>query len=228
MNLLQYNVQSLTKNKNFLEFHLKKLNIDICFLSEIFNIDENKNLSTFQDYKIMSKKRSDNYGGVAILFKNNIQYKKIPFETPLDILICQTTNLTNNLTLVSVYFPHSVKCATIKNELVKLISLVENRPNTLICGDFNARHSAYGDIYVSQRGKTIKEIFDATNFRCLNDGGYTFKKNITDLNGSVLDLSFSNSNLQIQWKIFNAMIGGSHHFPITLTFNSIKNKGQKF
>lgn len=170
------------------------------FLSEI---------STFQDYKIMSKKRSDNYGGVAILFKNNIQYKKIPFETPLDILICQTTNLTNNLTLVSVYFPHSVKCATIKNELVKLISLVENRPNTLICGDFNARHSAYGDIYVSQRGKTIKEIFDTTNFRCLNDGGYTFKRNnpgtVCATSTSLLELWTSRTHsysLQVNEKIF--------------------------
>lgn len=91
-----------------------------------------------------------------------------------------------------------------------------------------ARHSAFGDSFVSQRGKTIKEIFDNSNFQCLNDGSYTFKKNINDLSGSVLDLSFTNSILPIQWKTFKNMIGGSHHFPVILNINNTKCKGQTF
>lgn len=228
MNILQYNIQSLKKNKNSLDFHLRKLNIDICFLSEIFNIDEKQNSTTFQNYNIVSKKRKDNYGGVAIILKKNIQFKRISFQSTLDILICQTTNLNNNLTLVAVYFPHSVKSITIKNELEKITSFLNSNPNTFICGDFNARHSAFGDFFDSQRGKMLKEFFDYSNFRCLNDGSYTFKKRINDNTGSVLDLSFTNSTLSLSWKVQKTIIGGSHHLPIILKLSDTICNGKKF
>lgn len=69
MNLLQYNIQSLNKNKNSLDFHLNKLNIDICILSEIFNYEDNNIKTSMPNYNIISKKRHDDYGGVAICFK---------------------------------------------------------------------------------------------------------------------------------------------------------------
>lgn len=40
MMFLQYNIQSLTKNKNNLKYYLIKYDIDICLLSETLNFDE--------------------------------------------------------------------------------------------------------------------------------------------------------------------------------------------
>lgn len=76
VNLLQHNIQSLTKNKSVLDFFLNKWNIDICLLSEIFNYEDNNLRSKIKNYNVISKKRQDNYGGVAIVFKNSIKIKK--------------------------------------------------------------------------------------------------------------------------------------------------------
>lgn len=210
MNLLQYNVQSLNKNNHFLDFHLNKLSIDIFFLSEIFNYEDQNSSYNLINYNIISKKRSDNYGGVAIGFKKQFKVKKIPYNTNLDILICETINLSKNLTLVSVY-------SLLKIELEKLLVFLENKPNVLICGDFNARSKNFGDKCDTVRGSMVKQIFEDSIFKCLNDGDATFKKCLTDNSiGSVLDLSFTNSSLISSWKVLKTIIGGSHHFPILI------------
>lgn len=229
MNVLQHNIQSLNKNKSYLEIYLKKYLIDICFLSEIFNVDETKSNSYLQNYYIISKKRQDNYGGVAIVHKKDIKIKQIKFESDLDILICQTLNLSTNVTLVSVYFPHSVKCNVLKDELIKLLVFLEGKLNVFICGDFNARSKTYGDVFDTVRGSAVKSLFEGSTFRCLNDGNITFKKSLIDNStGSVLDLSFTNTSMPISWKVLTSTIGGSHHFPILCTINSIEMRKQSF
>lgn len=106
------------------------MDIDICVLSEIFNIDE-LNDTNILNYNIISKKR----------IKKHIKFKKLNFQSLLDILVCQTFNLSYNLVIVSIYFPHSIKSCDIKNELEKLLCRLESKSNVFMCGDFNARHS---------------------------------------------------------------------------------------
>ncbi|XP_058987522.1 RNA-directed DNA polymerase from mobile element jockey isoform X1 [Musca domestica] len=229
MKILQYNIQSLSKNKNYLELYINNLSVDICILSEIFNVNEKNNNSFLRNYNLICKKRSDNYGGVAFLHKNNIFMKKISFNTDLDILVCETTNLCPNFTFVSVYFPHSVKSNHLKRELSKLFTLLEGKPNVFIAGDFNARCRDYGDIFDTVRGSTVKTLFDGSIFRCINDGSATFKKNLYDNSpGSVLDLTFTNSAYHFTWKVQNITIGGSHHKPILLDISNIKHKEKTF
>lgn len=143
--------------------------------------------------------------------------------------MCETKNLKNNLTLVSVYFPHSVKINELKGELNRLLFLLDNKVNVIICGDFNARNKAFGDSLDSVRGRTIKQIFEESTFKCLNDGNPTFKRYFNDDKpGSVLDLSFTNSNITLNWSVLNTVIGGSHHFPILIKIHDNTNKGRFF
>lgn len=73
--VLQVNIQSLNKNFNF---YINNNEIDICILSEIF--DFNTNLKNF-NFNIIHKSRNDGYGGVAIVIKNNIHFRKVNFNT---------------------------------------------------------------------------------------------------------------------------------------------------
>lgn len=229
MNILQYNIQSLRKNKNNLEFYINKWNINICILSEIFNFDENESASFIPNFNIIVRKRQDNYGGVAIALKKDIKFKKINLNTPLDIIICETTNLSTNFTIVSVYFPHSVKGNEIKNELFKLLTFLNGKSNVIIAGDFNARNKDFGDSFTTVRGKAVKTIFDDSIFRCINTGKKTFKKSLTDNSqGSVLDLTFTNIASDISWEATNTTIGGSHHYPIIIKINNCTTKPKQF
>lgn len=219
----------MNKNKNYLELYLNKFSVDICILSEIFNADENASSSYVNNYGLFCKKRIDNYGGVAILHKKTIKMKKLPFASNLDILICQTTNLSQNLTIVSVYFPHSVKSNVLKTEVSKLLIFLNGKSNVIIGGDFNARCKAYGDVFDTVRGSTVQTLMDSSAFRCVNDGSATFKKNLFDNSfGSVLDLTFTNMSSNFNWNVKNTSIGGSHHRPILINIDNFTSKQQYF
>ncbi|XP_058984266.1 uncharacterized protein LOC131805046 [Musca domestica] len=194
-------------------------------MSQLLSIDESQNNTSICNYNIVSK---NNYGGVAILLKNNIKFKKIQFEIPLDIIICQIINMSNNITIASIYFPHSIRASEIKYELEKLLCFLESRTDVLICGDFNARHSCYGDSFDSHRGNIVKSFFDSSNFYTPYNGNFTFKKRSTDTTGSVLDLSFTNTTLTTSWKVQPFTIGGSHHYPIVINIGISNITNQRF
>lgn len=226
MLICQYNVQSLKTNKSSLEFFLNTYKVDICAVSEIFSFDESKLYTNIMNYNSITKTRDDNYGGVAIFLKKCIKFKKLLFESPLDILICETTNLNKNI-IASVYFTHSVKNDSLRTEIIKLLTFLEFGNNVIICGDFNARSPFFGDTMTSSRGNLIHQLFEQFDFRYLNSGEKTFKKSITDplCVGSVLDLTFTNSTLAIKWYVHQGVIGGSHHYLVMseiFTCNSIK------
>lgn len=117
--------------------------------------------------------------------------------------------------------------ATVNKELHKLLSFLETKQNVFNCGDFNARHTSYGDNFYSQRANLIKTILESTDFRRLNIGSWTFKNRIHDSDGSVLDLSFTNLPMNLSSDIYNNIIIKSHHITIILEIENVKNKIQK-
>lgn len=121
--VLQLNVQSLNKNLNTLNYYINNNNIDICILSEIFEYNYNVKLTNF---KIIAKTRPDNYGGVAILIKNEIQFRQLNFNTNLDILIIETLNLKSNFTIASAYFPPNMPTANFTKTIHDLIDYLDN------------------------------------------------------------------------------------------------------
>ena len=73
--------------------------------------------------------------------KKSINIKQISYSTELDILIAQTTNLSKNLVLVSVYFPPNLPLKLFKSEIEKLLIFLVPFSNVLFAGDFNASNS---------------------------------------------------------------------------------------
>ena len=91
-NILQFNVQSLTPNKNSIEFFMNTKKIDILCLAEIWKVEKNFKIL---NYNLVIKTNLNGYGGVAIALRKSINYKEINYCTEHDILIIETTNLYN-------------------------------------------------------------------------------------------------------------------------------------
>ena len=140
MKICQYNCQSLKNNKSTINFYLNNYNVDICLLSEMFKCEDSDPNYKIINYNVIVKTRKDNYGGTAIAFRKNIKVRQIKFTTDYDILIAQTTNLSKNFTIVSVYFPPKVRLVAFKNEIEKLLIFLTSFSNVILARDFNARN----------------------------------------------------------------------------------------
>lgn len=223
--LLQYNIQSLTRNKHYLDHYINRFQTDFCLLSEIFNFSDDKENTSFPNYNILTKKRQNNsFGGVAILVRKSIKFKQIHFNSTLEVLICQSLNLSKNLTIASIYIPQSVPTKIFELELTKLLNFLDTKSNVFLCGDFNARSRTFGDSINSPRGNVLGSLIDNSGFHHLNNGKITFKASFMDptCHGSVLDLTFTNTTLNVNWNIQQTLIGGSHHLPIHINIDEIQ------
>ncbi|XP_073822166.1 uncharacterized protein isoform X2 [Musca autumnalis] len=167
------------------------------------------------NFNIAQKFRPDGYGGVAICFKKHIKFNIIPFETNYDVLIAKTTNLRRNFVFVSVYFPPSLPFVEFKEEISKLFGVLEAQEDVVLCGDFNARNQAWGDHLTSRKGKEIEMLAMEAGFNCANNGKETYRRNL-DSQGSVPDLSFVKSAVDVKWDVVDGHFGGSHHHPISM------------
>lgn len=211
------------KNKDFLEFFLDRWEVDIVILSEIFKIEYYDSKYRLRNFNLIFKTRDDNYGGVAIAARKYIKLSKISYNTTYDVVMAQTTNLRQNITFVSAYFPQSIKKKQFAKETRKMLNFLENKDNVILCGDFNARSTVFGDIIDSSRGKALAELITDSAFRCLNNGTCTFHKGVipSPQDSSILDLAFTNSNIVEDFQVIKEKIGGSHHWPIVLNLKVV-------
>lgn len=229
MKILQQNVQGFRSNRPSIEIYVNNHNIDVCLFSEIFGLDESDPDCRLLNYNVFSKVRDDRYGGCAICIKKSIVARRVAFASSLDIIIVKTINLNPNIVFVSVYFPPSLSTHICANEVLRLLSFLDGMPNVIIGGDFNARHSCWGDSFDSPRGCKLSEILSLSDFVCLNDGSITFIPHLDRNNGSVLDLTFARLTLpQLNWQTGPRWCGGSHHFPIILEIGSVAVARLKF
>lgn len=219
--ILQFNIQSIIPNKDKLNYFLNSNNIDISILSEIFKYN---NSTKIMNYNTVTKTRQDGFGGVAIILKNDINFRKIRYDSNLDILLIETTNLKPNLIVASIYFPpNHLRQKVFEQEISKLLNFLDAFPNVLIGGDFNARNMKWGDNINLPRGVLLEKLLDRSNFRILNDGSPTYNR-FSDplLHASVLDLTLVNSFTNWSWKTLNVPITGSHHKPILIESNFVE------
>lgn len=130
--------------------------------------------------------------------------------------------MDTNFTIVSAYFPPNLSTSVFGNTISQLITFLENTPNVLLCGDFNARSTIWGDSVSLPKGSTLEAIIFSSGFRSLNDGSPTFHRYVdTNIQSSVLDLSFTNSSTHFTWSTIDTHISNSHHKPIMIISNQI-------
>lgn len=124
--ILQYNCQSLRANGRTLEYFLNNRDFDIAILSEIFSHSEVQQQTKLINFNIIRKNRPDGYGGVAIAFRKSVRFRRIIFSTRYDVMIAQTTNLSTNLVICSVYFEPNILIADFAVEMQRLLTFLES------------------------------------------------------------------------------------------------------
>ncbi|UYV79346.1 hypothetical protein LAZ67_17002248, partial [Cordylochernes scorpioides] len=234
LRILQCNINGLcsTATKIKLEEIMEiaeKQKIQIIALQET-KLNEKYNLK-YKNYNILRKDRNKEGGGLAFLIKN-LYYEDIAINIPntsdleaQGIKVYLSQNKTINI--FNMYHPPN-------NKLIDDGTMAQFlTDNTIIVGDFNAKHQLWGCSMPNPRGKILSNLFDDNAFMCLNDGNPTHHSYSYNT-AQALDISFSSPDIfhKCKWKILKSI--GSDHLPILIEIStktktsSIKEKFWNF
>jgi hypothetical protein len=150
--------------------------------------------------------------GSALLIHSTLPFAPITLTTPLQAVAVRLFQPTP-LTICSIYLPPCVPYST--QDFTHLLPQLP--PPVLLLGDFNLRHTHWGDTIDSPIANQLIPIFSQHSLSCLNGGLPTFEK-LNPPTTTAIDISFISSPLlpQFLWQRVPAL-HGSDHYPIILT-----------
>lgn len=126
----------------------------------------------------MTKNRTDGYGGVAIIIKDNLHSEDITQKdyTPIETIETAITWNKFKIKFISIYIKPNSNNNRIKKAFNKILADNENEPHVLIGGDVNCHNDLWEDYSTNDKnGKSIAEIITNSNSFCtLNDGTHTY------------------------------------------------------
>lgn len=217
INILQWNCNSITKNKanliNFLNDHAVKF--DLIMLNETWL--SKKKIFHLPTYNILHVDRTDGFGGTAILIKDSLCYHEISirknFNSKIEVCAAYIDDL--KISLASIYKAPNIKAT--KTDWNNLFSQLQG--DVIICGDFNCHHSLWGSTIDNSQGNRLVEAIEETNLIILNDGRPT-KIVRPNERPSAIDLTFVSPSLLSlsEWNPLNDTLG-SDHLPIHITIS---------
>ena len=150
-----WNANGLRHNIGDLRHFINKNEIDLMSISETKLTEDIK--IKFKNYNIIRKDRTAHGGGLALLIKNSVPYRIVNIKGTVSIEhLC--IQLENNLHIIAVYNPPINKfCAKDLETLTGIGSKV------LIIGDFNARHTTWGNDINNTNGRTLYKYITDSN-----------------------------------------------------------------
>ena len=167
MKIVSYNVNGIRAavNKGFSDW-LKTVNPDVVCLQEIKANRDQLDLAVFETlgyhYHYWYSAQKKGYSGVAILAKT--QPDHVEYGTGIDYMDFEGRNLRadfNGVSVMSLYLPSGTNIARLDHKLQYMADfqdyvddLKKDRPNLIICGDYNICHEAI-DIHDPVRNKNV-------------------------------------------------------------------------
>lgn len=225
INILQWNVRSLSARLPSLLNLLSLHRCSVALLSETWLLPSHSiNIPNFVSFR---SDRHDGYGEVAIVIHNSLKSRPISLDVvtknsfldlKIDLVGAEVflPNSSSSYFLWSCYIPSDTNIPP--NIWHSLFSLI--RHNSLLGGDFNAFHPAWGSHSASRRGNFIYDNISSLGLCFLNDGSATHLERPGSPD-SAIDLSFCSPNLiwKLTWTTFNDP-HGSDHIPILISLTS--------
>ncbi|GIY61399.1 putative RNA-directed DNA polymerase from transposon BS [Caerostris darwini] len=176
-------------------------------------------------YNIVRQDRSSNGGGGLMFLIRDVYFQRIDrINSPRKSLESQGITVlsrkhNNNINIFNLYHPPNNQ----KLDLDALEGLFTNA--TVLIGDLNAKHTAWGCALENNRGQDLENLSNDKAFLFLNNGTHTYRShsyNTTD----ALDLTISSPDLfpYCSWKVVDYV--GSDHYPILIELDyDIKTYG---
>lgn len=161
------------------------------------------------------KDRSDRQGGgCATFIKAGIEYRVVPIESTLELIVTEIWSVTGRISLLNFYNPCLCLSAAELEDVMRQV-----RPPVIWTGDFNAHNVLWGSSKTDGNGVVVENIMQDFNLVCLNDGHPT-RVQLGSLTPSCLDLMLVSGELagKSEWEVLDPYNLGSDHFPTIGTF----------
>lgn len=220
LKIVTWNANGILNKLDQLKLFLFKHKVDIML------INESKLIKTdglrIKNYSILRSDRNSNDnvrgGGVLILIKNNVPYKKI--NSPKTDIENTILKLENGILLIAAYNRPSNIMST--NDLDKLFA-INNK--TLIIGDLNACHTLWNNNRNNTNGNTINNYANNNNINIHFTDNPTHYPN-NNSTPSTIDIVL-NKNVNNVSKPISLPELNSDHNPVALTINGKRENHTK-
>ena len=225
MNIIQWNCRGIRSNSESLRILMKDSEASIIALQETklgtnHNFNPGINYTFHRSPGIIGEVAQ---GGTSFVVHKSIKHHTINLNTILQS--CAIRVYSNKpITLCSIYLEPLLENRLTDNagnrrnlNITDLQSLINQLPTPyILMGDFNAKHTLWGESSCNHRGNLIDQLLDNNDIVLLNDGSYTRVDSYHNT-FSAIDLSICSSNLTLdyQWSVFPYTYG-SDHYPILL------------
>ena len=226
MSLIQWNLRGFSANREQVRVLLKEHNAAAICLQETKLGDQSPNVgSNYAFYRSPPLIGIRAQGGTGIIVHRSVNHRIIQLNTVLQACAVQVFT-TKWVTLCSLYLDPSIenRLEDISGnprqlELHDLQTLVDQLPQPfMLMGDFNAKHTLWGESCCDRWGSIIEELLDNNNITLMNDGSPT-RHDVHYNTDSAIDLTICSSSLRLdyQWSV-DENNHGSDHWPIHLKY----------
>lgn len=209
MNIMQWNSQSLTYNKNVFKKFLHDNNIHIAIISETWLKPHVK--FNINGYTVVRNDCGNSHNGVAIIIHKSLHFQQVSthFDDALQNVVIQIQIYRKLITIVSFYCPPNSTPRFNKNKLNTLFKSL-SKP-MIVAGDFNAHHTVWGCTNIDSRGRDIIDIMEENDLVLLNDGSPTTVGSFSHRpNGLDLTMVSSSLSLSCEWMVCDTPLAGYH------------------
>lgn len=190
LKIVQINIRSLINKKDILETYLEKNGISAALICETWL---KNTIIKFRNYNLISKNRTDGYGGVAILIKKNIPFDSIIQNNydPIETLETVISWDEKQIKLITIYINPKTKARDMERQFDKLLKENEHNEYVLIGGDINCHNQLWeNESRNDRKGGIIAEKILDSDFQVLNDGSATYN-NLAKSYQSAIDITLS-------------------------------------
>lgn len=223
--MIHWNARSLYCNLSEFKLFLYSYKPHLVCISETWLISSRK--PTFVDYVSYRQDRVEGRGGgLLILCRENVKHTLLtlnPFQNNrLDFQAIRIFLTNSTLDVISIYNSHPNN--NFVDELVFYLNQL--RSPSLICGDFNVRHTAWDSTVrppISAVAKSFYEFILTQPYSLVTPVGFQTRFNVHSGTYSTLDLSLVSPNLLDSISIKLGRDLGSDHFPVMLTIGIESN-----
>lgn len=229
LKILQLNINGLKDKKDELEVFLNDNNFNAAILSETHgNPNEKVNIANFNIIKC--HRIENNWGGVAILVKKNLNVRPLNFPQMEFLEVIGLYIKECEINLISIYLPPNKPINAVRKDISDLMVFTDGLQNVVMGGDFNAHNTYWGCRDDNNYGEFLLDKIVDSNLTLLNDGKYTRINRRNPENSSAIDLSLISPVLLsfAAWSVEEDNLGSDHQcIKVECRFNDNNDKMTK-